>query len=215
MSLCLGEATSSVHETRLAYLAVCGVVLACATASAWQGNPDQLLFVSDRHGQWDIYSVDVNGKNIRQLTRDFGRHMDPVWSPDGNHIAFCADRNGNTDIYVMQADGSDVALIDFEVVDSQSRRCPTDEGRVDFEVTGPVVWRGGLNAAKLNSTNNLYLDTECGINRVAIRSTTTPGMITVTAWSEGLTPATINIESKPVKIVYGLTTNMPQTLSGL
>ncbi len=71
----------------------------------------------------------------------------------------------------LQADGSDVALIDFEVVDAQGRRCPTDEARVDFSVTGPVVWRGGFNAAKLNSTNNLYLDTECGISRVAIRST--------------------------------------------
>lgn len=115
----------------------------------------------------------------------------------------------------LQADGSDVALIDFEVVDAQGRRCPTDEGRVDFVVTGPVVWRGGLNAARLNSTNNLYLDTECGINRVAIRATMTPGMITVTAEREGLTPAALSIESKPVKIIDGLTTYMPQTLPGL
>ncbi len=71
----------------------------------------------------------------------------------------------------LQADGSDVALVDFEVVDAQGRRCPTDEARVDFAVTGPAVWRGGFNSAMLNSTNNLYLDTECGINRVAIRST--------------------------------------------
>jgi beta-galactosidase len=86
----------------------------------------------------------------------------------------------------LQADGSDVALIDFEVVDAQGRRCPTDEARVDFAVTGPVIWRGGFNAAKLDSTNNLYLDTECGINRVAVRSTLTPGTITVTATREGL-----------------------------
>ena len=70
----------------------------------------------------------------------------------------------------LQADGSDVAFIDFEVVDAKGRRCPTDEARVDFSVTGPVNWRGGFNAGKLNTTNNLYLDTECGINRVAIRS---------------------------------------------
>ena len=115
----------------------------------------------------------------------------------------------------LQADGSDVALIDFEVVDSQGRRCPTDEARVDFNVTGPVIWRGGLNAAKLNTTNNLYLDTECGINRVAIRSTLTPGTITVTAKREGLTNATVKIDSKPVEIVGGLSRAMPQTLPGL
>ena len=112
----------------------------------------------------------------------------------------------------LQADGSDVALIDFEVVDAQGRRCPTDEARVDFEVTGPAVWRGGLNAAKPDSTNNLYLDTECGINRVAVRSTMTPGEITVTARRRGLAPATVKIDSKPVEIAAGLERSLPPTL---
>jgi len=114
----------------------------------------------------------------------------------------------------LQADGSDVVLIDFEVVDAQGRRCPTDEARVDFAVTGPATWRGGLNAGKLESTNNLYLDTECGINRVAIRSTLTPGAIVVTATREGLTPATIKIEAKPAEIVDGLQRMPPPTLPG-
>jgi beta-galactosidase len=112
----------------------------------------------------------------------------------------------------LQADGSDVALIDFEVVDAQGRRCPTDEAQVDFKVDGPLVWRGGLNAAKLNSTNNLYLDTECGINRVAIRSTQKAGTITITASSPGLTSATLKVDSKAVAIVDGLTLNLPQSL---
>jgi beta-galactosidase len=103
------------------------------------------------------------------------------------------------------ADGSDVALIDFEVVDAEGRRCPTDEARVDFDVTDPVIWRGGFNAAKLNTTKNRYLDTECGINRVAIRSTLTPGTITLTATRDGLEPATVKIESQPVTIADGLT----------
>lgn len=114
----------------------------------------------------------------------------------------------------LQADGSDVALIDFEVVDAQGRRCPTDEARVDFTVSGPATWRGGVNAGKLNSTNNLYLDTECGINRVAIRSTSGAGAITVTAKREGLAAATVTIASKPVDITGGLTKALPPTLSG-
>jgi len=113
----------------------------------------------------------------------------------------------------LQADGSDVALIDVEVVDAQGRRCPTDEARVDFDITGPAIWRGGFNSAKLNTTNNRFLDTECGINRVAIRSTLTPGTITVTAKREGLQSGTITLDSKPVAIQDGLTLAMPQTLS--
>jgi len=97
-------------------------------------------------------------------------------------------------------------------VDAQGRRCPTDEARVDFDMTGPAIWRGGFNAAKLNTTNNRFLDTECGINRVAIRSTLTPGTITLTAKRGGLTPATIEIKSAPVAITGGLTLEMPQQL---
>lgn len=113
----------------------------------------------------------------------------------------------------LQADGSDVALVDVEVVDAKGRRCPTDEARIDFSITGPAVWRGGFNAAKLNTTNNLYLDTECGINRVAVRSTLAPGTITVTASRAGLTSATVKIDAKAVDIKEGLTLVMPQLLS--
>ncbi|HVT80420.1 MAG TPA: DUF4982 domain-containing protein [Phycisphaerae bacterium] len=104
----------------------------------------------------------------------------------------------------MLADGTDVALIDFEVVDAQGRRCPTDDARVDFTCTGPANWRGGYNSGKPNSTNNLYLNTECGINRVALRSTTTPGKITVTAKRDGLESASVEIETKPVTVTNGL-----------
>ncbi len=99
----------------------------------------------------------------------------------------------------LQADGSDVAFIDFEVVDAKGERCPTDEARVDFKVSGPAIWRGGYDSGITHSVNNLYLDTECGINRVAIRSTLEPGTITLTATRPGLEPATILIESHPVK----------------
>ena len=84
------------------------------------------------------------------------------------------------------ADGADVALINVEVVDDQGRRCPTDDARVDFTATGPAIWRGGYNSGKTGSTNNLYLNTECGVNRVAVRSTLKPGTITVSATRDGL-----------------------------
>lgn len=104
----------------------------------------------------------------------------------------------------LVADGSDVAFFDVEVVDAQGRRCPTDEARVDFAVDGPMIWRGGYNSGKPDSINHLHLDTECGINRVFIRSTLQPGTITLTAARAGLTPAKIQIESRPVVILNGL-----------
>ena len=104
----------------------------------------------------------------------------------------------------LQADGSDVAFFDVEVVDGQGRRCPTDEARVDFKLEGPAVWRGGYNSGITNSINHLWLNTECGINRVAIRSTLQPGAITLTAMRQGLEAAKVIIESRPVEIKGGL-----------
>ncbi len=114
----------------------------------------------------------------------------------------------------LQADGQDAALIDVEVVDAKGQRCPLDDDRVDFTVDGPAVWRGGYNSGKVDSTNNLYLNTECGINRVALRSTFTAGMIAVTASRPGLKPAQIKLTSKPVKITDGLSTVAQQHLRG-
>jgi beta-galactosidase len=98
------------------------------------------------------------------------------------------------------ADGSDAAFFDVEVLDAQGRRCPTDEGRVDFKLEGPAIWRGGYNSGKPHSVNNLWLDTECGINRVAIRSTSMGGTITLTALRSGLEPSIVKIQSIPIDV---------------
>lgn len=117
-----------------------------------------------------------------------------------------------TDPDGLQADGSDVAFIDFEIVDAKGERCPTAEKRVNFKITGPAIWRGGYDSGIVDSVDKLHLDAECGVNRVAIRSTLRAGVITLTASSAGLEPAVVHIESRPVKIVGGLESEMPQRL---
>ncbi|HYO09832.1 MAG TPA: DUF4982 domain-containing protein [Tepidisphaeraceae bacterium] len=114
----------------------------------------------------------------------------------------------------LLADGADIAFVDFEVVDKQGIRCPTDESRVDFDMTGPGVWRGGVNEYLPKSTNNPYLNTECGINRVFIRSTMQPGQIKLTAKREGLPPAAVTIDVKPFEVQNGLAAAPPQRLPG-
>ena len=104
----------------------------------------------------------------------------------------------------LQADGADVVMYDVEVVDANGQRCPTDEDRIDFAMTGPGFWRGGYNTRVLASTNNTYLLTEAGINRVFVRSTLTPGDITLTASRAGLTSATAVVTAKAVPVKDGL-----------
>jgi len=108
-----------------------------------------------------------------------------------------------------RADGSDVALLDVEAVDARGERCPFFQQRVDFEIKGPGIWRGGYNSGKVKSTNNLFLDLECGINRVSVRATRTPGEITVRARSEGLKPGSITIKSNSVTANGGFSAVLP------
>lgn len=115
----------------------------------------------------------------------------------------------------LQADGSDVAFFDVEVVDAQGNRVPTDEARVDFDLTGPAIWRGGVNIGIPGSINNTYLNTECGINRVFIRSTLTSGPIKLTAKRAGLPDATITIDAKSFEVKDGLSPTMPQHMGSL
>jgi len=118
--------------------------------------------------------------------------MIPITGPDG-----------------FRADGSDVALIDVEAVDAQGNRCPTFEQRVDFETSGPVVWRGGYNSGKTNSINHSFLDLECGINRVAVRSTSRPGIARIEARSRGLAPAELTISSQGPDTAESVSSKLP------
>ena len=55
----------------------------------------------------DIYTVGVDGSNIRRLTTDPGAEYRPAWSPQGEQIAFEGSRDSSsTAIYVMNADGA-------------------------------------------------------------------------------------------------------------
>ena len=107
------------------------------------------------------------------------------------------------------ADGSDIALFDVEAVDADGNRFPTYQQRVDFELEGPGIWRGGYNSGKINSINHTYLDLEAGINRVAVRSTRNAGKITLRARAEGLQPGSVTIESKPFAAESGMTKALP------
>jgi hypothetical protein len=88
----------------------------------------------------------------------------------------------------MVANGADMALIQVEVVDKEGRRCPTDNHLITWTVEGPGEYRGGI--AKSPNFDNYILSkelpVECGVNRVLVRSTTTPGTIKVTASARGL-----------------------------
>lgn len=132
-------------------------------------------------------------EDVRRTTgRAVAVKLTPITSPDG-----------------LRADGSDIALVDVEVVDADGNRVSDFQQRADFAVNGPVIWRGGYDSGKINSTNNLYLDLEAGINRVALRATGASGAITLKTTSEGLRSATLTIQSQPFPASEGMAAEQP------
>jgi beta-galactosidase len=109
----------------------------------------------------------------------------------------------------LRADGADLALIDFEVIDAEGRRCPTALNMIDFSLAGPAEWRGGIAQGPDNYILSKSLPVECGINRVMLRSTLNSGKIVLSAAAKGLQSAQVEIPSQPFVSSNGLSLEMP------
>ncbi|HKX33661.1 MAG TPA: DUF4982 domain-containing protein [Blastocatellia bacterium] len=109
----------------------------------------------------------------------------------------------------LRADGADLALIDVEVVDADGIRCPTALNLINFSLSGPAEWRGGIAQGPDNFILSKKLPVENGINRVIIRSTPKAGKVMLIASAEGLKPASVEIVSRPVQVTDGLSLEMP------
>ena len=74
---------------------------------SWSPNGQLLAFSWRRpSGNYDIYVMDIIGRQLVELTKDEGRNERPSWAPDGRHIVFESTRTGTRQIWSMLADGS-------------------------------------------------------------------------------------------------------------
>lgn len=85
----------------------------------------------------EIYTLDINGKNLKKLTDNDYFDAYPAWSPDDSRIAFLSKRDKDPDIYVMNADGSNVE----KLYDSGSNDADIDwvGNRIVF-TSGSGIW---------------------------------------------------------------------------
>jgi TolB protein len=75
----------------------------------WSPDGSHLLFVSNRTGNDEVWSVGAEeGATPVQLTDDGAADWVPVYSPDGSRIAFVSDRTGEPEVWTMAPDGSDL-----------------------------------------------------------------------------------------------------------
>ncbi len=72
----------------------------------------QIAFMSQRDGNWEIYVVNIDGSGLRRLTHHPANDGLPTWSPaGGRHLAFVSDRSGQWAVWAMRPDGSDLEYL--------------------------------------------------------------------------------------------------------
>ncbi|HVN17019.1 MAG TPA: hypothetical protein VMT73_14845 [Anaerolineales bacterium] len=72
----------------------------------WSPDGRHLAYCAERNGQYDIYTISVDGGAETQLTNLPGLDDGPEYSPDGRHIWFNSVRTGLMQVWRMEVDGS-------------------------------------------------------------------------------------------------------------
>jgi hypothetical protein len=72
-----------------------------ATAPDWSPVTNQIAYMANPDGRWNLYLVDSKGKNIRQITTSATNDGLPAWSPDGEWLAYVSDRGQNWGIWLL------------------------------------------------------------------------------------------------------------------
>jgi TolB protein len=102
--------TGSSKASRLFLKSIIGLTLILLgvltlTAGAGQAqapaSAERIAFAAYKNGQWDIYSLSLDGSELRQLTNDSYEDTDPAYSTDGTKLAYASRRNNNWDVYVL------------------------------------------------------------------------------------------------------------------
>ncbi len=67
----------------------------------WAPNGRNIIYVSEREGNPEIYAVDTADKTTRRLTQNRVDDADPKWSLSGEQVLFRSDNDGKYHLFAM------------------------------------------------------------------------------------------------------------------
>jgi|GEM_PF-914871 len=102
------------------------------TAPALSSDGQQLVFMSRRDGNWEIYLINADGSGLTRLTDDPAQDGLPTWSPDGRAIAYVSNTGGEWAIWAITPNGRERRKV--------ITMAGSPEGRVFFDVANSTGW---------------------------------------------------------------------------
>ena len=118
------------------------------SASSWSPDGKQIAFTSaeplkwNNGLRWNIWVMEADGGNPRDLTNHDAEDRSPDWSPDGKQIAFASDRNrdwefennviGNWEVFVMSVNGANPINLTNHLATDDSPDWSPDGKRIAF-----------------------------------------------------------------------------------
>jgi Tol biopolymer transport system component len=72
----------------------------------WSPVSDEIVYQSPAGGSWDLYLINADGTNKRQLTTGSDLEGLPAWSPDGQWIAYVVHDGQSWSLRLISRDGT-------------------------------------------------------------------------------------------------------------
>ena len=132
--------------------------------------PGEILFMSDRDGDWELYTVNGDGTGLNQITNNEVDDWSGVYSPDGKQIAFDA-KHGTApgDIFVVDSDGKNLKNLTSSFSEDAFATWSPDGTQIVFE-------------RKINDTYRLHIMNSDG-SKIRLLSEVNTGGWSIPAWS--------------------------------
>ncbi len=148
----------------------------------WSPDGKTLAYCADRGGQYDIYTISVDGGPETQLTNLPGLDDGPEYSPDGKFIWFNSVRTGLMQIWRMESDGSNPVHMVHEDANCWFPHVSPDGNWVVYIAYGKNDVAPGDHPANKNVELRL-IPSEGGASKTIVKLFGGQGTINVNSWA--------------------------------
>jgi Tol biopolymer transport system component len=105
---------------------------------AWSPDGTKIAFASNRGSlvtnryNYQIFILDLNSFEIKQITHMWSSCLAPSWSPDSKKIAFMSKQSGDYDIWTINLDGSNQRQVTTNLAADRFPRWSPDGSKILF-----------------------------------------------------------------------------------